>query len=149
MADLQDISVGNYTKVFYDDGTAWAELEKIQTVTLPTVETTEVTQNHYGELYAEKRGGSRTVGSAEVVVSWNPSLDSHTEMEAIYETGAVTRFYFEFTDPTGTDSTFQPFSATVLTNSLASDFDVLRAKTFSLSVSGALGAYSETAPTYG
>lgn len=148
MANLAAVSVGNYTKLFYDNGSAWAEVTNIQSLPAPTDEATVVAVQQYGQLYQKQLVGSRTVSAIELILNWNPTDVTHVGLATLYDTSAETKFYLEYTDAAGSAQTFQPFSAFVGSASLGSEFDAVRSMTHSLVVADGMGAYTETQPVY-
>ena len=145
---LDTISVGNYTKLFYDNGTAWAEVQRVNTLPAPTDEASIVAVQEYGKKYQQQLVGSRTASNIELVINWIPKDPTHIDLAALYEDSTVTRFYIEYTDAVGVDKTFLPFEATVSSGSLSSEFDAVRTKTHTLAIASGLGAISEEAPKY-
>ncbi|HCG5955132.1 hypothetical protein HJ059_18650 [Vibrio parahaemolyticus] len=146
MAHLNDVSAGNYTKMFYNSGSAFTEITEVQSIGSPTDEATVIQVPQYGVQYQRSIVGSKTAGSIELVLNWNPSNPTHQAMVDKYATSERVDFYIEYTTPAGTESTFRSFSGFVSSNSLGSEFDTVRTMTVSITIDGALGDFEDTAP---
>ncbi len=146
MAHLNDISVGSFTKIFYNSGSAFEQITDVQNIGAPTDEATVIQVPEYGVQYQRSIVGSKTAGAIELVLNWNPSNPSHAAMLDKYANSERTDFYIEYTNPAESESTFRAFSGYVSSTSLGSEFDAVRAMTVSITIDGALGDFVETAP---
>lgn len=147
MAGLTDIVVGNFTQVLYsDDNTADPAnlVDNVQSLTQPTDTKNIVEVPEYGQQYQRKLAGSSTTGDAEVVVNFDPSLDSHQALLGLYASGERRKFRIQVLDSSeqGANGSYYDFSGQVISKSASSEFDAVTTVTFSISVDGELGAWT-------
>lgn len=148
MPGLADITVANYTKVYYQDrdsADAETEILNIQSFTHPTDEKNIIEVSQYGQDYPRKLSGSSSTGNAEVMVNFDPSDPTHQYLLAEYKSGRKQTFKVEVNgDINGTTSSYYEFNGQVVSKSASGEFDGITAVTFSLSVDGALGDWTDT-----
>lgn len=146
MAGLTDISLGNFTKVYYqdlDDTNSEVEIANVQSFSHPSDEKNIVDVPQYGNTYTRKLAGSASTGAAELVVNFDPSEPSHQYLLAEYKAGRMQTFKVEvLADEAGSAGSFYTFTGQVASKSASGDFDAVTTVTFSLSVDGALGDWT-------
>ena len=150
MAGLTDISIGNFTKVYYNTGTTasptWVEIERIQSLTHPTDEKNIVEVPRYGSVYPTKLAGSASTGNAEIVVNFNPDNSTHQYLLASYKNSSSEEFKIEVNeDIDGTNGSYFRFAGQVASKTSSGEFDSITTMTFSLSVNGAIGDWTPNA----
>ncbi|MBS9935789.1 MULTISPECIES: phage tail tube protein [Vibrio harveyi group] len=149
MAGLTDISLGNFTKVYYEDldsGNAEVEIANVQSFSHPSDERNIIDVPQYGQTYQRKLAGSASTGAAELVVNFNPADATHQYLLAEYKSGRIQTFKVEvLADESGTAGSFYTFKGQVASKSASGDFDSVTTITFSLSVDGALGDWTDNA----
>lgn len=147
MAHLTEVSVGNYTKLFFVESGSWVQVTETNTIPSPTDEAATVAIQQFGVDYQTTLPGSKTVAPIELLLNWNPSNATHVSISALYGTQATTKFYVEYTNGGGTESTYREFSARVGSNTIASEFDTGRTMSARLDIIGGLGAIVDVIPT--
>ncbi|TON18993.1 hypothetical protein CGH61_19165, partial [Vibrio parahaemolyticus] len=98
MAGLTDISLGNFTKVYYEDldaGNAETEIANVQSFSHPSDERNIIDVPQYGQTYQRKLAGSASTGAAELVVNFNPADATHKYLLAEYKSGRIQTFKVE------------------------------------------------------
>ncbi|EDM66143.1 hypothetical protein PE36_00060 [Moritella sp. PE36] len=146
MAGLTDISVGNFTKVYYESATpgTFVEIANIQSITHPTDELNIVEVPQFGQKYPRKLPGSSTTGNAEIVVNFDPADASHIYLLASYKAGDKESFKIEILEAAGSAvGTFITWNGFVSSRSSAGEFDAVTTLTFSLAVDDALGDWED------
>jgi len=147
MAGLSDITIGNFTKLYYldiDNADAETEITNVQSITHPTDEANVIDVQQYGQQYNRKLRGSSTTGNCEVVVNFNPADSSHQYLLAEYKSGRRNSFKLEVNgDIAGTSSSYIEFAGQVVSKTSAGEFDGVTTITFSISVDGALSDWTD------
>lgn len=149
MAGLSDIVVGNFTKVFYapdsmDATEATEEIENIQSLTQPTDTKNIVEVPQYNQNYQRKLAGSSTTGDAEIVVNFDPNLQSHIDLLDLYDSGERRKFrILVLAQMDGDAGSFYEFYGQVISKSGSSEFDAVTTVTFAISVDGRLEPWDD------
>jgi len=146
MSGLNDISLGNFTKIYYEDldaSNAEVEIANVQSFSHPSDERSLVDVPQYGSTYQRKLAGSASTGAAELVVNFNPSDETHQYLLAEYKAGRIQTFKVEvLADEAGSSGSYYTFNGQVTSKSASGDFDSVTTVSFSLSVDGALGDWT-------
>lgn len=138
MAGLDDISVANYTKLYYGLSGSEVEITHVQSVGELTDEKTIIDVQEYGVQYLRKLVGTASAGPLEVIVNLDPSDATHQYMLNSYKLGTQESFTLELTNAAGDKGDRVTFKGFVGSKSIGNDFDSARTVSFSIAVDGAL-----------
>lgn len=142
MAGLDDITLGNYTKIYYEDrdnADAETEVTEVQSISQPSDESNIVDVAQYGQKYQRKLVGSSSVGAAEIVVNFNPANLTHQYLLGEYKSSRKNTFRIEVnSDAAGSKASSYTFDGYVSSKNASGDFDGVTTLTFSIAVDGAL-----------
>lgn len=148
MAHLDSISIGNYTNLHYVGAIAvWYKVTEVQSISAPTDEATLVGVQEYNVEYQRNLVGSKSVGTIDLVLNFNPQNSSHKTLIERYKTGTRHNYILEYTNADNSLSTYQEFNGIIASKSLSSDFNQVRSLTLRIAVSDGLGDYIDTIPT--
>ena len=145
MAGLDDIVLGNNTKVYYEDSTpnTWVEIPNIQANTHPTDERNLIEIPQFGQTYPRKLAGSATTGNSELTVNYKADETAHQYLLASYKANRKERFKIEVNDPSDSSKgEHMEWRGQVASKNSNAEFDAVFGMVFSLSVDGALGDWT-------
>ena len=138
MAGLDDISVANYTKLYYGAAGSEVEVTHVQSVGELTDEKTIIDVQEYGVQYLRKLVGTASAGPLEVIVNLDPSDTSHQYLLNSYKLGTQEDITLELTNAAGDKGDRVTFKGFVGSKSIGNDFDSARTVSFSIAIDGAL-----------
>ncbi|MFM1687935.1 hypothetical protein ACJ7VZ_05340 [Aeromonas salmonicida] len=138
---LADISVSNYTGIYYKDGTAFKEITDVEGISGITQEDSIVEVKQYNLKYARKLIGSGSAGPVELACTLNPSTDSYKKLVTLSASNARTDFKIVyFADAAKLTAMSRTFTGIVSSMVEGSEYDSQRTVTWTIAVDGALGA---------
>lgn len=143
MAGLDDISVANYTKLYYDATGTPVAINEIQSIGELTDEKTIIDVQTYGVQYLRKLVGTSNAGPLEIVVNLDPSDATHVYLLNSYKNGTREAFKLEMSNAAGTQGDSISFNGFVGSKTIGNDFDTARTVSFSIAIDGALGDLTE------
>ncbi len=145
MAGLEDISLGNFTNVFYGDaGTddPTNKLGEVQSVGDISDEATIVDVQKYGQKYLRKLVGSANAAPIEVVCNFKPNDAGQIDLLKAYNETTTRRIKIDMDEnDTGSNGTTNQFDVLVGSASVTNSFDETRTITFALVPIDGIGDY--------
>lgn len=134
--------------MYYNSGTigspVWTEINRIQTLTHPSDEKNIVEVARFGQTYPRKLTGSASTGNCEMVVNFDGDDPTHTYLLDSYANSDKEQFRIVLLESCDDDTIghYMQFDGQVASKSSTGDFDSIATISFSLSVDGALGAWT-------
>lgn len=141
---LADISVSNYTAIYYKDGAAFKEITDVEGISGITSEDSIIEVKQYNLRYARKLIGSGSAGPIELSCTLNPSTDSYKKLATLNDTNARTDFKIVyFADAAKLTAVSRTFKGFISSMSEGSEYDSQRTVTWTIAVDGAFGAITD------